>query len=237
MLCFGFISPGFTSIAVDTAGRSEFAEMPNPSGSFFIRRARRSRSQGASCSQGAPCFLGRRPCGRLLPSTTRRSAWAALRDVEGKGVLQVSSAAKRSLFGERMAFGAVYAVGGVGAVLGGRAGCELVVLVRSVLLGDAHAGVSCRVQLGAPPGRRSAMSRARGCSKLAPLLREAYLAKGWPSALFMRWAGWARCQGAVLDVSWWFWLGVCFWETPMRASPAEYNSALRRGQASLLLVT
>ena len=60
-----------------------------------------------------------------------------------------------------MAFGAVYAVGGVGAVPGGRAGCELVVLVRSVLLG----------------------------------------------------------------------------ETPMRASPAEYNSALRRGQASLLLVT
>ena len=208
MLCFGFISPGFTSIAVDAAGRSGFAEMPNPSGSFFIRRARRSRSQGASCSQGAPCFLGRRPCGRLLPTTSRRSAWAALHDVEGKGVLQVSCAAKRSLFARRLSAVALafYAVGGMGVVPGGRA----IGFIRCLCEGsggEARKLASCRVQLGAPNLLPTATRRSQPPADCKSALHDAE----YKSALL----------GGI----------VLFGETPMRASPAEYNSALRLGGA------
>ena len=50
-----------------TAGLGLVAGMPNPAGSLFTRRPRRSRAQGA------PCFWEAR-CARLLPSTTWRSA-------------------------------------------------------------------------------------------------------------------------------------------------------------------
>ena len=98
--------------------------------------------------------------------------------------------------------------------------------------------LDCRVQLGAP-------SPALLCFRfvwlylkwLGSLLGWAGLPKGWPAALTTRRARRSRAQGhrARLQVVG-FDQKYASWETPIRASPAEYNSALRRSQASLLKV-
>ena len=86
-------------------------------------------------------LFGRRPCGRLLPTASRRSAAAKLRCLGGLICPKVERWCAYFLCGGEMVAlpgGSVLAVG-------------YWFRLRMCFLGDAHAGVSCRLQVGAPP--------------------------------------------------------------------------------------
>ena len=88
-------------------------------------------------------LLGRRLCRRLLPSTTRRSA--QLGDLP-----QASFAAGVGLFAERRPAALFIRRVGWSRAQGAVLAVSYWFWLRMCFLGDAHAGVSCRLQVGAP---------------------------------------------------------------------------------------
>ena len=104
-------------------------------------------------------------------------------------------------------------------------------------LGDAHAGVSCRLQVGAPPGRRSVLILPFTCpSPWLPAEYNSALPALPTASRRSAWAALCASQKALgcMVVSSTDVVNRAFGETPMRASPADCKSALRLGGALCL---
>ena len=117
-----------------------FAQMP-PTALFYTAgetpRAPRAPSLVVICDLVLmQCLLGSRPCGRLLPSTTWRAHERRCLD----GHICPNAAYGTFLHGGRDATRSQ----------GTELSESMVVGIGMVLMGNAHAGVSCRVQVGAP---------------------------------------------------------------------------------------
>ena len=119
-------------------------------------------------------------------------------------------------------------------------GCMVVAsadIVNRAFWGDAHAGVSCRLQVGAPPGWRSVLILPFTCpSPWLPAEYNSALPALPTASRRSAWAALCASQKALgcmvvasADI-----VNRAFGETPMRASPADCKSALRLGGALCL---
>ena len=158
------------------------------------------------------CFAGYcKLCGKF--SSVKLRCWEGLScpDAEPFGFTFYTASETLALPGSRCLIGLIWRKDDLRRCLCGgwdgrvprglRACCRLLVLAEDVLFGRRPCGrlLPSTTRRSAMPSTSRRSARAECKAVLHSAIRAvawAYLAKGWPTALFMRWAGRSRSQGA-----------------------------------------